>query len=232
MVILKRQWSLLTNCKSILWLFLPGIKNQKSCLSLFQTPVLGLLLTEIKQQPAAHCRRLLPFFANRHAPPLLSCSITGTTATAIIGQRHDPRISARTAAGIPACIASVLEAVVISLIITVAEAGPVAPASMPVSAAMAVAAAIISVIVTTGTSVAAAIVVAIVVAIIVAIIVAIVIAIVITALVIMLMLQSSRAHMTVGSSTYASDNIRIHRQEDTYIRTRKTERKIQNNNEK
>ncbi len=48
----------------------------------------------------------------------------------------------------------------------------------------------------------------------------------------MLMLHSSRAHMTVGSNTYAGDNIRIRRREDTYIRTRKTERKIENNSKK
>lgn len=64
------------------------------------------------------------------------------------------------------------------------------------------------------------------------ILIKLIIAIVVTALVIMLMLRSSRAHMTVGSSTYAGDNIRIGRREDTYIRTRKTERKIENNSEK
>lgn len=64
------------------------------------------------------------------------------------------------------------------------------------------------------------------------ILIKLIIAIVVTALAIMLMLRSSRAHMTVGSSTYAGDNIRVGRREDTYIRTRKTERKIENNSGK
>ena len=57
----------------------------------------------------------------------------------------------------------------------------------------------------------------------------ILIAIVVTIAAVLFMVQSSRAHMTVGSMTYASDNINIHRKEDTYIRTRKSERKIENN---